>query len=259
MESNFTGPNDYQKYFQGRDYLKTYFVFDPPDTRKSWLLFILKQLHQTFSSGDIRGDTLIDISTGPVMYPLFSACECFKEIIITECPGQSQQELEIWLKKEPGAFDWSPMVKYVCELDGDSEQWAKKEEKLRKTVKLGLKSDVTKPLALPQADCLISFMGLEAVCKDLGVYGQAMKNITTLLKPGGRLVLLVVLQETYYTVGQHRFSCLHLEKEQVEKAVQEAGCCVEHLEVTPILEMYFSTLADPDAMMYLVACKMNDE
>ncbi|XP_029428896.1 indolethylamine N-methyltransferase-like [Rhinatrema bivittatum] len=262
MESNFTGPKDYQKYFHGRDYLQTYFDFDQCDIQgPSWLLFILKQLHQTFSSGDVRGDTLIDIGTGPSIYHLLSACECFREIIATDYLDRNLQELERWLKMEPGAFDWSPVVKYVCELEGDSEQWAKKEEKLRKTVKQFLKCDITKknplePLALPQADCLLTCLCLEAACKDLDVYGKAMKNITTLLKPGGHFLLFLVLQETYYTVGQHRFSCLYLEKEQVEQIVQETGYCVEHLEVAPSLEKDVSTLADYDAMMFLIARKM---
>lgn len=67
----------------------------------------------------LQGDVLIDIGSGPTIYQLLSACESFKEIIATDYTDQNLQELEKWLKKEPGAFDWSPVVTYVCELEGN--------------------------------------------------------------------------------------------------------------------------------------------
>ncbi|XP_044539117.1 nicotinamide N-methyltransferase-like, partial [Gracilinanus agilis] len=70
-------------------------------------------------TGRVKGDLLIDIGTGPTIYQLLSACESFKEIVVTDYTDQNLEELSKWLKKEPGAFDWSPVVKYVCELEGD--------------------------------------------------------------------------------------------------------------------------------------------
>nr|XP_033775259.1 indolethylamine N-methyltransferase-like [Geotrypetes seraphini] len=261
MTSSFTDKNEYLKYFQARDYLGTYYTFDSCDVSENRLLtFTLEKLHQTFSSGNITGDILIDIGTGPTIYQLLSACECFREVIATDYMDRNRQELEIWLKKESGAFDWRPVVKFVCELEGDSEKWREKEETLRRKVTQVLPCDVTKknpldPLVLPQADCLLTFLCLEAASKDLDTYGQAVKNITSMVKPGGHLVLLVVLKETYYMVGQHKFSCLYLEKQHVEKAIEEAGCSVEHLELFPNLEKDTCALADYDAALYLVARK----
>ena len=67
----------------------------------------------------LRGDTLIDVGCGPTIYQLLSACERFREIIALDYTDQNRRELEKWLKNEAGAFDWSPVVKYVCELEGD--------------------------------------------------------------------------------------------------------------------------------------------
>lgn len=70
-------------------------------------------------AGGLRGKLLIDIGSGPTIYQLLSACESFEEIIATDYTDKNRLELEKWLKKMPGAFDWSPVVKYVCELEGD--------------------------------------------------------------------------------------------------------------------------------------------
>ncbi|XP_060106505.1 nicotinamide N-methyltransferase-like [Heteronotia binoei] len=240
MEVAFTEKDHYAQHFDPKEHLETYHSFDPESEHKSPVFaFGLKTLHKAFHSGGLKGDTLIDIGSGASIYQLLSACESFREIIATDYSDQSREEMQRWLRKEPGAFDWSPVAKYVCELEGDRERWAQKEEKVRKTIKQFLKCDVTQPnplapLSLPLADCLLSTLCLEAACKDLPTYRSALKNISSLVKPGGHLVLMVILEETYYMVGQHKFSCLYLDQESVEEAVKEAGFDIEWLEATKL-------------------------
>ncbi|XP_039352195.1 nicotinamide N-methyltransferase-like [Mauremys reevesii] len=261
MESpaSFTAGDAYQKDFDPAVYLKTYYSFASSHCPGNEFLELnLRSLLKIFTSGGVKGDTLIDIGSGPTIYQLLSACENFKEIIASDYTDRNRQELEKWLKNEPGAFDWTPVVKYVCELEGDREKWAEKEDKLRKKVKQVLKCDVSKsnilaPVSLPQADCLLSTLCLENACKDLKSYRAALKNISSLLKPGGHLVMLIFLKETYYMVGQRRFSSLYLEQESVEEAVREAGYDIQCVEVTP--KCSESTFADVEAVMSLVACK----
>ncbi|XP_060106512.1 nicotinamide N-methyltransferase-like [Heteronotia binoei] len=166
--------------------------------------------------------------------------------------------MQRWLKKEPGAFDWSPVVKYVCELEGDRENWAQKEEKVRRTVKQFLKCDVIQPnplapLHLPPADCLLSTLCLDVACKDLPTFRNALKNISSLVKPGGHLIFLVTLEGTFYIVGQHQFSRLYLDQESVEEAVKEAGFDIEWLEVTRLHVP--KALHDVNGACFLVARK----
>lgn len=67
----------------------------------------------------LGGDTLIDVGCGPTISQLLSACEHFQEIIALDYTDRNRQELQKWLKNEAGAFDWEPVVKFVCELEGD--------------------------------------------------------------------------------------------------------------------------------------------
>ncbi|NXI02911.1 NNMT methyltransferase, partial [Pachycephala philippinensis] len=186
----------------------------------------------------LRGDILIDVGCGPTIYQLLSACEHFQEIIALDYTDQNRRELEKWLKNEAGAFDWEPVVKYVCELEGDREKWAEKQEKLRKKVKQVLKCDVTKanptgPVSLAPADCIVSTLCLEGACKDLATFRSALRNISTLLKPGGHLVMVTALGDTYYTFNKQTFSCLCLQKHEVEEAVVAAGFEVRFSEAQP--------------------------
>uniref|UniRef100_A0A8C3P8Q5 Uncharacterized protein n=1 Tax=Chrysemys picta bellii TaxID=8478 RepID=A0A8C3P8Q5_CHRPI len=150
--------------------------------------------------GGVKGDTLIDIDSGPTVHQLLSACESFKEIILE-------------------AFDWTPVVKYVCELEGNRYRGWKK--RLRK-------SNPLDPIVLPPADGLVSSLCLEAACKDLTTYRIALKNISSLLK---HLVLSGDLSCSFYMVGPKRFSCLVLKEEFLREALSETGFIIQEFEV----------------------------
>ncbi|XP_020035708.1 nicotinamide N-methyltransferase [Castor canadensis] len=260
MESGFTSKDTYLSHFHPRDYLQKYYNFGSRDSAENQILrHLLKTLFKIFYLGDVKGDLLIDIGSGPTIYQLLSACESFKEIIATDYTDQNLQELEKWLKKEPGAFDWSSVVTYVCDLEGNRVKGPEKEEKLRQVVKQVLKCDVTQsqPLGevpLPQADCLLSTLCLDAACPDLPTYRTALKNLSSLLKPGGFLVIIDVLKSSYYMVGEQRFSSLSLDQEEVEAAVKEAGYTIEQFEV--ISQSYSSTTADNEGLFSLVGRKL---
>ncbi|KAM8927294.1 nicotinamide N-methyltransferase-like [Pelodytes ibericus] len=207
--------------------------------RDDLINFRLRKLFEAFGSGGVGGEVLIDIGTGPSIYQLLSACETFNSIIATDYTDWNRQEFEKWLRKEPGAFDWSELSKAVSELEGKGVTWEAKEEKLRSRVKSFLKCDVTKsnpldPVEIPPADGLISTLCLDAACADLNAYRSALRNISSLLKPGGHLVLIGVLGNTFYTVGKQTFFSLTLDEQLVRKLVEEAGYTIKEIEVMSV-------------------------
>ncbi|XP_054854574.1 nicotinamide N-methyltransferase-like [Eublepharis macularius] len=236
MAAPFSDKAFYAQHFDPKGYLETYYSFSSKkEAEKALTIFTLNTLHKAFTVGGIKGDTLIDIGSGPTIYQFLSACESFREIIATDYTDGNREEMQRWLRKEPGAFDWSSVVKYVCELEGDREKWAQKEEKVHRSIKQVLKCDVTQPnplapLSLPPADCLLSTYCLELASKDLPAFRSALKNISSLLKPGGHLILATALELTFYMIGQCQFGCLYLEQEDLEKAVKEAGFDIEWVE-----------------------------
>lgn len=69
-------------------------------------------------AGGLHGDTLIDIGSGPTIYQVLAACEAFRDITLSDFTDRNRDELHKWLKKEPGAYDWTPALKLACELEG---------------------------------------------------------------------------------------------------------------------------------------------
>ncbi|KAE8592176.1 hypothetical protein XENTR_v10018674 [Xenopus tropicalis] len=232
--SDFTNASGYEKQFDPRLYLETYFHLGSGSLADDFLRFTLGNFHKTFTEGDVKGTTLIDIGTAPSIYQLLSACEYFQDITVTWYTNRELQELQKWLNKDSGAFDWSSVVKHVWELEGKRGMLEEKEEKLRGKIKQVLLCDVSKsnplePVMLPKVDCLISTVCLEAACRNYDSYKTALKNLSTLLKPGGHLLMAGDLGANYYEVGSNKVFSLPVNEAFLRKAVNESGYVVNKL------------------------------
>ncbi|XP_077106058.1 nicotinamide N-methyltransferase-like isoform X2 [Ranitomeya variabilis] len=210
------------------------------------------------SRGGIRGDTLLDFGSGPTIYQLLSACEVFDKIIVSDFLEQNRAELQKWLKKDPDAFDWTHIIKFVCELEGNREDYEKKAEKLRSKVKEVLKCDALKrnpydPVVVPPVDCLLSCLCLEVACKDIKSFCEVLKNFKDLIKPGGHIVLISALNATYYHVGKTYFGSMSTKKEELEAAFKEAGYQIEKTVYTPRMDKSMMEVTDYQTNYFILA------
>ncbi|KAG8569232.1 hypothetical protein GDO81_014310 [Engystomops pustulosus] len=260
MEPAFTSQQTYLDEFGAEDYYKTYYVSEGGILHGEWTEFVLRNLHETFTTGGVRGDTLLDFGAGPTIYHLLSACEAFDKIITSDFLEQNLDALQKWLKKDPKAFDWTDIIKYVCELEGNGETCEKKAETLRRKVKEVLKCDALKrnpfdPIVLQPADCLLTCLCLEAPCEDIKSFCNVLKNFKDLIKPGGHLLILSVLDATFYYVGKKYFSSMTTRKEELEAAFKEAGYEIEKAVYAPRIDNSRLDLADYKGYYYIHARK----
>ncbi|XP_044138227.1 nicotinamide N-methyltransferase-like [Bufo gargarizans] len=238
MAAPHTSQQAYIDNFNARDYLQTSYAPGKGILFGEWIEFATRNLHETFTTGGVRGETLLDFGTGASIYQLLSACEVFDKIIVSDLLEQNRAEFQKWLNKDPDAFDWTPIIKRVCELEGNRKDSEKKAEKLRSKVKQVLKCDALKrnpyePVIVPPADCLLVCLCLETPCKDMKSYCNVLKNFKDLLKPEGQILTLGTLNGTYYHAGKKRFSLLSSKKEELEMAFKEAGYIIKKAVYTP--------------------------
>ncbi|XP_040271480.1 nicotinamide N-methyltransferase-like isoform X2 [Bufo bufo] len=199
MAAPHTSQQAYIDNFNARDYLQTSYAPGKGILFGEWIEFATRNLHETFT---------------------------------TDLLEQNRAEFQKWLNKDPDAFDWTPIIKRVCELEGNREDSEKKAEKLRSKVTQVMKCDALKrnpydPVIVPPADCLLVCLCLETPCKDMKSYCNVVKNFKDLLKPEGQILILGTLNGTYYHAGKKRFSVLSSKKEALEMAFKEAGYIIE--------------------------------
>ncbi|KAM4524078.1 phenylethanolamine N-methyltransferase [Odontesthes bonariensis] len=232
----------YQK-FDPAAYLQ--YNYTPPRadfTRKDSIVpWKLACLHRAFTEGDVGGELLVDIGSGPTLYQVLSGCEVFNKVFLTDFLEVNRQELRRWLQGEGGcSLDWTPYLEHVCKLEGRRPSaWTEKAAKLRHVIADILPIDVhsSQPLssdALPPAgaDCLVSCFCLESVSPDLSAFTRALGHIRKLLRPGGHLLLIGALGESYYLGGPGvRIPVVSLNEAQVCDSLKECGYTLIRLEV----------------------------
>jgi len=72
-------------------------------------------------------------------------------------------------------------------------------------------------------DAITTSLCLESACPDMPLYAKALKNVVSLLKPGGMLVLMGGFNHSEYTIGHKVFKCLSMQKQDFHNAIEAAG------------------------------------
>lgn len=133
---------------------------------------------------------------------------------------------------------WGVCCPLVLSLKRPSE-WTVKAAKLRQVITDILPIDVHRPHPLARdglpaggADCLVSCFCLESVSPDLAAFTRALGNIGGLLRPGGHLLLIGALGESYYFGGPDvKIPVVPLSEAQVCESLKEKGYTLIRLEI----------------------------
>ncbi|XP_078496159.1 nicotinamide N-methyltransferase-like [Lissotriton helveticus] len=229
MASAVTNKEFYDDYFDSRQYIQTYLAqqsefFDNFTEHFNGFLKIFT------SGGAVEGNTLIQIFLPPYIFYTVPICDYFTEIIFASPHDKTIEEVENWLKNKPDAMDLSGILK-----QGNCDE---KLNIFRKKAKRVLKCDVLSsaplsPISLPQADCLLLTHCMELFVTDKKTFCGALKNICSLLKTGGHLIMSIALGCTYFMAGTVKCPHLYLDDEFVRSAVIEAGYVVVDLHICP--------------------------
>ncbi|XP_068099277.1 nicotinamide N-methyltransferase-like [Hyperolius riggenbachi] len=254
--------SSYKLYHQhdhdSRRMLETYYSENPNmEFKEDTLTLPLEKMHKALAMGHIAGKLLIDISTGPLIHHLYTACEFFKDIILLRTNEKCILEILKWHKDRTGAFCWGHTTTHVTDLEGKSDQCEKKEMKLKSAIMHVMKFDpeadsLTDLIGVPQADCIITYGLLDMICKDQDDYKKKIGKILKLLKLGGHLILFGAINASYYTVGEHRFHMFTYDENFVKNALIAEGMTILQCEIIPRKSK--SHLTDFDGTLFITAC-----
>ncbi|XP_069802678.1 nicotinamide N-methyltransferase-like [Dendropsophus ebraccatus] len=216
----------------------------------------------------IKGDVLIDLSLGSMVHHLYAASDFFKHIIVLKLSRAAERiQLDARLLGRASGIPGAVSVRHTgCAgnerrrradtENGLSDELQDKEGKVRSAVQHVVKCDLQKenmtdPIVLPPADCIISFWLLEAVSKDQEDYIRYLRKFSGLRKPGGHLILFGGLDITYYTVGKDRIRALGYNEEFVRKALAGEGFVIDNCNIKKRTNT--SDLTDYKGMIFIAA------
>ncbi|KAM4015580.1 indolethylamine N-methyltransferase-like [Anomaloglossus baeobatrachus] len=245
--------------FDSRQCLEHYFSDESEMNLAADLLeFPIKNLTKTFTEGHIKGDVLIDLSGGSIVYHLYAACDFFKHIIVMKVRDRCIMELKRWVDGRTGAFDWCHAAKLHVAIEGKSEHFQDIEEKVRSAAQHVVKCDFAKeniidPMVLPPADCIMTFWLMGIINKDQDEYVRNLGKMSRLLKPGGHIILSGMLGTTYYTVGKDKLRAMNYDEDFIKNALVKAGFVIDHIDVKERTAV--SDLIDYKQVIFIAAHK----
>ena len=198
----------------------------------------LKLLHEFYNSygSTSSGLKVLDYGSGPtILYAISSALQA-SEIVLADYTEKNREAIRHWLKKAPEAYDWTPFFKYVVQsLEGlGEEEVAKRQEDVRTLIKAVVKCDIHMDPPIQSGyegpyDVILSSLCLECACSSLEEYEVAMTKLSTLLKPGGRIVLRSIeagednAPTHFYMVGAQKFVALNITESFMRSTLEKAG------------------------------------
>ena len=224
------GPK-YEKYFDPKSYLISNYT--SPEGEPGIAEFVVSNFHKFWNSfkGPKNNLTILEFGGGPTIHTLISACPFAKEIIFSEYTQRNREQVEAWLKKEEPFHDWSPFFKHVVQkLEGKSETEAiQREEDLRKKISCIVPCDIQAknvvPLSEKKFDVVSSTLCIGAAVNTDEDYQKAIQKLAKLLKPGGHLILIGILNSgcNCYVVGDQHFYSHLMSEALIRQALDKAG------------------------------------
>ena len=215
--------NDYAA-FGVHAYLQEYYADVGPEN-----LALLQFLVDALRTVDENG-VMLDFGGGPTLYSLIAAAPKMREIHFSDYSEPNREEVLRWLHRDRRAFDWHAFTRTILELEGNDPSPPSvlmREEMARGRVTRVLHCDAHAPCpvdeGVPGYDLLTTHFCAEAAANDRTQWRQCMQNITSLLKPGGRLIVSAVKGADSYAVGDTTFFAVNILESDLVQVLQENG------------------------------------
>jgi hypothetical protein len=209
--ANLTFTRDWTE-FDPIAYLSEYYT-DLGDENRSLLQFFVEAYRDVAPNSK-----LLDFGGGPTIYPLIAAVNKIQEIHVCDHLESNLREVQRWLCGEASAFDWRAFVSMTLDLEKgrpcSTTEIVQREAEIRTRVTRIGRCDARRDPPIPgirqKYDVVVTNFCAESATDDRWQWCLFMRNITSLLKPGGKLILSALKEATCYSVGSKIFPAVSI-------------------------------------------------
>lgn len=221
--------------FSARDYLHEYYSDMGAEN-----LALLRFLVRAFQDVPAH-KTVLDFGGGPTIYTLISASAKADEIHFCDFLEANLEEVRLWLQDNPGAFDWTQFIKTALVLEGknySSQSVATRADDIRKRVTRVIQCDANLENPIPGEarlyDVVVTNFCAESATDDREQWRKFVSNITSLLKPNGKLILSALKGADSYAVGKVVFPAVYVLEDDLIQVLSEAGFAAENIDIESV-------------------------
>ena len=232
-ESKTKGVTDYIANFNSTAYLENWTLGASRSTAyHEEFNSLVATLHHHIFSALQPGERLLDVGSGPGIKNVMSASAKYQNITLSDPVQQNRHMLQKYMDDVTEDQRWTEHFKLTAELEGDAQKWPEVRDRMRARIKHVVWCDILQdePLGKDQPedlfDCVVATLALSGACTegDASTYARAVKNLVSLAKPGGLVIIADVFSENYYYIGNTKLLSYDAPKNQVQEYIEAAGC-----------------------------------
>lgn len=197
--------------FNAQAYLEEYYS-DIGSENLAILHFLVRTLREVSPES-----ILLDFGGGPTIYSLIAGAHHAREIHFCDYLESNLEQVRRWLDKDPQAFDWTEFIKTTLVLEGTdySKQGIDlREEQIRQRVTQVIRCDANLfkpiPTLVSGYDVLVTNFCAESATDSVDQWQRFIRNITSLIRPGGRLIMSSLKGASSYGVGKEVFPAVYI-------------------------------------------------
>jgi NNMT/PNMT/TEMT family len=206
------------------DYLSEYYSEVLEDERHA-LQFLVDSLR------GIEVDRALDVGCGPCVHHCFPLVPHAREIHCADFVATNRDAITRWIDGRPGAHDWRAFAAQtlVCEgTHAGADEIARRQSETRARLTRVMPVDVraSDPLgtaARGNYALVTSHYCAEAISTDKDVFRANMKNLASLVSPGGVLITSACGAADFYKVGARSFPCSGVTPDEVLASLTVLG------------------------------------
>lgn len=208
----------FQNEWVPKDYLRTYYSELEPDEVDTIKFFV-----DAVKKVDHSGPVLI-FGTGPALHHAFLLAT--NEIHVADYLPENLREIKKWVDNDEDAHNWKPFVKYTLQCEGTpsptDEEIIAREDLVRSKITKYIQVDAgdTDPLGTEKRESyglVLSPYCADSATGDKDIWKKYMRNISSVVKPGGTFITAALRDCASYEVGNRTFPCANINEKDMKK------------------------------------------
>lgn len=212
--------------FDPKDYLKDY--YSKIGSENHGLLEFLVKAYRDIEENSV----MLEFGGGPTIYPLIPAAPKVREIHFADYLEGNLEEVRMWKEESTAAFEWRRFFRKTLSLEGlkrvGKMQVKRRKDLVREKLTKLLKCDAfqTHPLGISyyhHYDIVNVNFVAESITSSKEVWKKIIRNICSLLKRNGVLVMSAIKEAEHYRVGKKLFPAVGISEEDLIEVLAPLG------------------------------------
>jgi SAM-dependent methyltransferase len=174
----------------------------------------------------------IDVGCGPTVCYWSALASHVQELYLSDYLTVNLAQIAMWLNKEAGMYDWSYYTDMTLRFEGvekpSTQDVFLRETLSRSKVKGIMRCDISRedPVGISQKgiyDCVLSVCCADSITNSKDEWRRYMKNIFSLLKPGGVFLGSSMRNCTHYKIGDISYPAANVNEKDFKELMEEYG------------------------------------